>query len=269
MTTLTHRHEPLSPEATQEAVAFFQREGYVLVKGVLSRDEVDELRQAIDRIFADPTLATEDRAYGDIVMVRLFECSPLFRDLLVREPIVSLAEAILGGDCHIIANNVVRNPPGRAISSWHVDDFLWFPLPEELPRFDARMVFPTFLMNGQLPLTDIPTVAHGPTEVVPGSQYSGRRPPPDDPAPSFEGRGPQAILCEAGDFYWQHPQVWHRGAPNTSTTTRYLLQQAYGRRFVAQRFFPFLNYRMPDHVLHGADERLLRVLGKHPKGAYG
>jgi hypothetical protein len=31
----------------------------------------------------------------------------------------------------------------------------------------------------------------------------------------------------------------------------------------AQRLFPFLNYRMPDHVLEGAGERLLRVLGKH------
>jgi hypothetical protein len=36
-----------------------------------------------------------------------------------------------------------------------------------------------------------------------------------------------------------------------------------GTRMTAQRLFPFLNYRMPDHVLEGAGERLLRVLGKH------
>lgn len=40
-----------------------------------------------------------------------------------------------------------------------------------------------------------------------------------------------------------------------------------GRRWGAQRFFPFLNYQMPEHVLAGADERLLLVLGNHPKGA--
>jgi hypothetical protein len=38
---------------------------------------------------------------------------------------------------------------------------------------------------------------------------------------------------------------------------------------IAQRFYPFLNYCMPDHVLEGAGERLLRVLGKHPSGPYG
>lgn len=110
--------------------------------------------------------------------------------------------------------------------------------------------------------------AYGPTQVVPGSHYSGRQ--PNDPRePIFEGRGPISILCRAGEAYLQHSQVWHRGAPNTSDRTRYLLQYAFGQRFVAQRFYPFLNYRMPDHVLEGADERLLRVLGKHPKGAYG
>ena len=40
-------------------------------------------------------------------------------------------------------------------------------------------------------------------------------------------------------------------------------------RFVAQRFYPFLNYEVPAHVLAGADEKLLKALGKHPKGAYG
>ena len=39
--------------------------------------------------------------------------------------------------------------------------------------------------------------------------------------------------------------------------------------FVAQRFWPYLNYHMPDYVLEDADERLLRVLGKHPEMAYG
>ena len=50
---------------------------------------------------------------------------------------------------------------------------------------------------------------------------------------------------------------------------RYLFHQVYGQRFVAQRFWPYLNYHMPDYVLEGADERLLRVLGKHPEMAYG
>ena len=45
--------------------------------------------------------------------------------------------------------------------------------------------------------------------------------------------------------------------------------QCYAARHVSQRFYPFLNYSMPEDVLDGADERMLRLLGKHSKGAYG
>jgi hypothetical protein len=40
-------------------------------------------------------------------------------------------------------------------------------------------------------------------------------------------------------------------------------------RFVSQRFYPFVNYQLPSRVLERADERRRRVLGFHPKGAYG
>jgi hypothetical protein len=70
-------------------------------------------------------------------------------------------------------------------------------------------------------------------------------------------------------MYIFNNQGWHRGAPNTSDRTRYTCGQAYGRRWVAQRFFPFANYQIPQHVLDRADERRRRVLGFHPSGAYG
>ena len=50
---------------------------------------------------------------------------------------------------------------------------------------------------------------------------------------------------------------------------RYLLQLHYGRRNVAQRFYPFVNDRLPEHVLARPDERRKRVLGLLRKGAYG
>lgn len=268
MAPLPSLGHPFSPAENQRLVDEFTQAGCLLIPGVLPPAEVAALKVALDQAFADPRAAASDHLYGDYIIVRLFELNQRFRDLLVREPIISLMECLLGPDCHLIANNAVRNRPGQAIDNFHVDDLLWFPLPPEVPRFDARMAFPTFLLNVQMPLTDIPADEFGPTQFVPGSHYSGRH-PNDAKNPTWEGRGPTSIFCRAGDIYLQHSQVWHRGAPNTSTRTRYLLQQAYGRRFIAQRFYPFLNYRMPEHVLVGADERLLRVLGKHAKGAYG
>lgn len=69
---------------------------------------------------------------------------------------------------------------------------------------------------------------------------------------------------------WDDPnQMWHRGAPNASDRTRLMAGVTYSKRFVAQKFHPFIDYRMPEHVWDGASPRLQRLLGRHEKGAYG
>ena len=268
MSTKTLPAEPFSPEKTEAIVEEFNREGWVLIPGVLSAEEITKLRAGIERMFNDPTGPLTHHWDSDWSGVRLFERERIFRDMIVREPIISIAEAVVSPDCHLIADGAVYNRPGNALSNWHVDDRVLFPLPEDIPRFDPRIKIPNFVINFQFMLTDVPADEYGPTQVVPGTHYSGRDPNSQED-PSFEGRGPVSILCKAGDLYLQHSQVWHRGAPNTSDRRRCLYQMAFGDRRYSQRFYPFLNYRVPDHVLDGADERLLRVFGKHPKGAYG
>ena len=247
----------------------FNRQGWIHLPGVLSPDEIAQLHAGIERMRCDPTAELMHHgASGGWSFVRLFERERIFRDMLVREPMIGLGEALIGPNCHLIADGAVYNPPGQAISRWHVDDGLYFPLPDDMARHDPRIKMPNLIVNFQMMLTDVPALAYGPTQVVPGSHYAGH--PPNDPEnPSFEGRGPVSIFCRAGDLYLQHSQLWHRGAPNTSDRRRCLYQFAYGDRRIAPRLYPFLNYHVPDHVLDGADERLLRLFGKHPKGAYG
>ncbi len=72
-----------------------------------------------------------------------------------------------------------------------------------------------------------------------------------------------------------HDQAWHRGAPISGPDPirpdrfRIVQQGAYGRRFIAQRFYPFVNYVMPPEILERANPRRKRLLGIHPRGAYG
>lgn len=116
-------------------------------------------------------------------------------------------------------------------------------------------------------LSEVETDFFGPTQVVAQSHSTGRRPDysPDLP----EGASATSLLARPGDIYLINSQTWHRGAQNRSERIRYLVTTTYGRRFISQRFYPFLNYRMPDHVLDGVSGRLLRLLGKHEKGPYG
>ncbi|MXV73800.1 phytanoyl-CoA dioxygenase family protein [Candidatus Poribacteria bacterium] len=242
--------EPLAPEALKAVLKDFYQNGVTIVRNVLSREVCEHIVARVDEIFAEPYFAQMRNVKGSrqdgkdpIVVHRLFECD-------------------------LIAQGCILNRKDLGINRFHIDDGVEFPITPEMDRHDPRLRMPVLRMSVQIALTDQDEVKYGPSQFVPGSHYSGRQ--PDDPEhPTFEGKGPTSLLMKAGDLYLLNGQTWHRGAPNQTDRVRYLFHQVYGQRFVAQRFWPYLNYRMPDYVLEGADERLLRVLGKHPEMAYG
>ncbi|MCA1694588.1 MAG: phytanoyl-CoA dioxygenase family protein, partial [Actinobacteria bacterium] len=250
----------LGSVSADSVLSDFAANGFAVIRNVLRLDEIATLRKAIDRVWEDPGL--EPNRYSDLIAVRLFEVDAVFEEIVTRSPIIEFVEGILGNDCHLIAQNAVRTPTGTGLSAFHVDDLVLLPIGEGMTRHDPRLTLPTYVMTVQVPLTDILTVENGPTQYVPGSHYSGREPAPE--GETFEGRGPQSVLVRAGDIYLHNGQCWHQGAVNTSAETRYLLQMAYGRRFVAQRFYPFINYRLPENILARADDRRKRVFGVHP-----
>src|SRR5688572_23847502 len=112
--------EPFAAERTRDLIDRYNRDGFVHVPGVLTPGEVEAIKEAADRAFADPKAVANHNLSGpaDFAIVRLFEFEPLFVRLLTREPVISLMEALLGPQCHIIANNLVRNRPGVAIDSF-------------------------------------------------------------------------------------------------------------------------------------------------------
>ncbi len=230
--------QAFSEERNHQIAEAFFREGCALVPGVLSPNEVAALRQKTDDYFGRrDTLPPRHVSYvhGAFVLRNGAELDPLFAALVTREPIQSLAAAVLGGEPRFNALNVIRNEPGQAISRWHVDDVVEFPLPPDIARFDARIRMPVLWFTVQVALSDITTLAHGPTQYVPGSHYSGRQPPSQDD-PMFERHGPEAVFCRAGDIYLTNHQTWHRGAPNTSDHVRYVLQLQYAQRWADTRF---------------------------------
>jgi hypothetical protein len=230
--------QPFSEERCRQIAEAFFREGCVLVPGVLTPEEVTALREKTDDTFARREEIPQKHVsyvHGAFVLRRGAELDPLFAAMVTREPIVSLAAAVLGPEPRFNALNVIRNEPGQAISLWHVDDVLEHPLPPDMPRFDARIRMPVLWFTVQVALSDIETIAHGPTQYVPHSHYSGRQPVSQE-EPTFEGQGPKSVFCKAGDIYFTNHQAWHRGAPNTSERIRYVMQIQYAQRWADARF---------------------------------
>lgn len=270
--------ERLIDEEMRQIVDTFRTDGYVHVPGVLTTGEVETLKARTEVFFADHKLAERynpdlaDHRYiqtkldnkGEVrpfILRNTIELDALYRDILVREPILSLAEAIVGKDCVFCGQNVLRNLPGMAIDDWHVDGEVHFSVPDDVPRHHEDTPPPTLWITVQMALTDTEAIEFGPTQYVPGSHFSGHN-PNSQKNPEFEGRGPETVFCKAGDIYIQDPQCWHRGAPNLSSRTRYLIQSQYARRWAWWRFSLCNGVPVADDDLEQSSERLLRLLAR-------
>lgn len=240
----------------------FYRDGFVVIPRVLDAEEVATLRAEVERAFA----AGED-GYGAIVRVKMFERGKPFLDLLEKEGVIDFAEEVLGANCHLVAQNAVRNPQGAGIDMWHVDEELFFPMPEGF-ELDASVRMPTFKFTCNYYLVDVDQNG-GPTQVVPGSHRSGQKPQLVDGVPIYKGRGPVSCTGKAGDLVIFSGQTWHRGARNDNPDPRVVQQVTYGKRWISQRFHPFLNYKLPDEIYEMATPRQRRILGEHVRGPYG
>ena len=263
MSTATiESNKVLSAEEIEQIVAEFHREGCLVVPGVLSPEECAALRERTDELVES---VPEDQIYNQIVLREVAAKDALFRDVLVRAPILDLAQAVLGDDCRYCGSNVIRNGPGQAISNWHVDlgNIVEFPLPPDVPRHDPRITVPVQWMTVQVALSDIETIEDGPTQFVPGSHYSGRLPGSQE-NPEFEGRGAVSVFCKAGDIYLTNHQNWHRGAPKTSDGLRYIMQLQYGMNWAASRFDGAMTEAVAADMRQNGDsgEALLQLLGK-------
>jgi ectoine hydroxylase-related dioxygenase (phytanoyl-CoA dioxygenase family) len=256
-----YRQTP-TPAQLAEWVADFERDGFVVLRGLLAPEEIAAMREKVVQCFDEPDLAGSS---STIIRHQMFLRGPMFEDLLDRSPVIDFVEAILGDDCHMISMNAIYTRPGQGIDSWHVDEAVHFPRPAGVP-LDPRIPAPCFIVQALYYLVDVDEPL-GPTQFVPGSHRSGRKP---DPELVYEGRGIHNVIAKAGDCTLQNGQSWHRGATNTTNDRARVVQQvSYGRRFIAQRLYPFVNFHMPEELLERSSPHRQRLLGVHPRGPYG
>jgi ectoine hydroxylase-related dioxygenase (phytanoyl-CoA dioxygenase family) len=243
----------------------FRRDGFVMLRGVLSRDQAEQLRQGVEQAHREPCPTGNPTRFH---RHQMFRRGPQFERVLALAPTLALAESILGANSHVIANNTVFTWPNSGIDRWHVDETVIVPVPEGV-TLDPRMEMPCFIMTALYYLTDVP-MELGPTQVVPGSHRSGRPAPEREEELVWEGREYVSMVAEAGDCLLLNGQTWHRGATNnTPDQCRYVLQVTYGRRYIAQRFYPFVNHTIEPEILDRAGPRRRRLLGMHEHGPYG
>jgi hypothetical protein len=219
------------PLASQQ----LERDGYTVLRQVLSPAEVDALGAEILGVFetTDPERGRSDR---DEFRYEMLNRSALSQAAVAKPAILDVIDPLLGDDCHVIANTAWLNPPEFPGGPWHCDAGPHVPRPEGVP-WDDRIPYPVFAIGAHILLRDC-AEADGPTAVVPGSNRSGTLAPRGrliDPDLSYDGRPPVRLTGRAGDVALFVSDAWHRGTPAVGGSGRFFLQVHYGRRDIAQR----------------------------------
>ena len=247
----------------ESRVEAIQADGFVYFPGVMSPDEIAQLRAEMNRLEGIPEYFDRvDRSWSRSFN-NVFNRGEIFVQHLDKPGIIELLEEIHGADCHIIGMTAWITGPGRPDQGLHVD-YLPISLPEDLIA-DSRVKIRIFITTAHYYLDDLYEEL-GPTKFVPGSHLSGRDPDGDT---EWKGAGEQSIICNAGDVVIFRSEVWHRGSANTSNQDRYLLQVHYAQRMITQKFPPYLNgFQFDDRMLSRLTPRQRRLLGEHSNSNY-
>jgi hypothetical protein len=237
-------------------------DGFALIPGVLSPEEISDLRDGIDRL--QPFGFDQGGAQAHYKCV--FNRDRLFLNYIDRPGIVDLAESLMGDECHIIGQTAWRSEPGKQGWAPHVDR-VFMPIPEDMAS-DPRLQLPVYVCTAHYYLNDI-TLDLAPTYVIPGSHKSGQNIGwGQTENPEWQGRKLEPVLCKAGDVLFFRSEIWHSGSANISQEARYLLQVHYSHRWISQQFSPYLKFQFNPEILAVANQRQRRLLGEHKRTAY-
>jgi ectoine hydroxylase-related dioxygenase (phytanoyl-CoA dioxygenase family) len=258
---IAYRQRTFRPGEKAAQLQALHDDGFALLPGVLAAGQVQAARDAVDRLTATHWDITGELDHYKCV----FNRDPFWLPYLDLPGVIELAEAALGPDCHVIGQTAWRCRPGFRGVGVHADHLV-VEMPEEWLA-DPRFRLPMQICTAHVFLSDI-TKELCPTHVIPGSHKSGRYPQRRREF-AWNGRLPEPVLCRAGDVLFFRSELWHSGSDNaTADRTRYLLQVHYGRRMVAQKFSPYLEWRFNPRVLAACTLRQRRLLGDHEPGAY-
>jgi ectoine hydroxylase len=218
----------------------FDRDGFLVLRGVLEPETVARLVAAADRLAAsglDHDGLSERRHWQ---RRNCLPDDPAFLDLTDHPRVLPVVAAILGWDIHLITSHLIVRPPTLDADAhfkgegWHRDggQSAW-EMTEPHPRILLKVAY--FLSDQSEP-------GRGNTQVVPGSNRLTGPPAQESGAP--HPYGAIEVLGKPGDAFLFEQRTYHAVGPNHSNLTRKTLFMGYGFRWV----YPMDYHPMHDYV---------------------
>jgi ectoine hydroxylase-related dioxygenase (phytanoyl-CoA dioxygenase family) len=210
-------------QADQRVV--FDRDGYVVIEGALTPDEIERLTAVIDHIYA----RERGDAGGALHLLAFCGRDAAFLELVDHPSTLPLIIDVLGTNIFMYHCHLDVHPPERDVAQpwmWHQDGGIVNRDLETEPR-------PRLAVKVAYFLTDVSEPGRGNFAVLPGSQLRNAIARPRDDRNEIPGAVP--ILVHAGDAVLFDRRLWHMRSPNRSGFTRKALFYAYTYRWVRPR----------------------------------
>ena len=208
----------------------FERDGYLVVEDVLEPEHVNQLTEAVDRVWAahrdTPPVAGAEALH----LLAFVGRDPRFLELLDHEPILRLVVDLLGWNvfmhhCHLDVHPPLRGPsPARWM--WHQDGGIQNHDLETHPR-------PRMSVKVAYFLSDVSEPSRGNFSVIPGSHLRDTIDRPPNDVNDLPGAVP--VLARPGTAVLFDRRLWHMRGENRSALTRKALFYAYTFRWVRAR----------------------------------
>ncbi len=230
---------------TKRFLEEIDREGWVLIEGLLPPARVAGLRRELEKAIAREAAFHGGRDYVDYAMVMCCAMyGRVFVDLFDSAELMAPFEAVLGEGCIVYANTSSSMPPGGRNFSVRI-------------HVDCPRLIPGYLTNfGAIILLDDFTEENGATWFLPRSHRRADAPPE---AEFF--RDARRLIAPAGSVWFFDTRIWHSGAVNRTDRWRHSITINMCRPYMKQRLdIPRL---MEGADLSGVSEKALQKLGFH------
>lgn len=242
--------------------AEYDQQGYLIFENVLSPDEVQAIRDALDPYLDGGKSGRNDfEGFRTNRVYAMLAKSPVFADLVLHPLALAFAEAELGPTCLLSACLAIKLHPGETVQPWHYDDSVATPRPRAAYGLSAFWAI------------DDTTELNGATEVIPGSHLWGDeavegaigpatftdhtlRDAADDP-----GARPDSVklTMPSGSLAIAKGTLWHRGGANRSDAARLIITPQYCAGWVRQLENMIL--AVPPEIAAGLPERARELIG--------
>lgn len=221
--------------------AFFNENGYVLLKGVLKGDHLEKIQQTFTDVWNTEGAPCNQH--------KLLKYQPLI-DLIEHPPILDNMVALYGSRTQLLQYDFLYQPPKSDDNErgWHRD----FVFPGDYPLSSNCILY----------LQDMDDEI-GPTYVVPGS-HRGWADLPEGDAKLQPRDDEVAVYAKAGDMAVINSAILHSGSVNRSTDReRRNLYMYYGHWWL-KRYES--DQQLPWQCLQNASDMRLQLLGVKSPG---